>query len=488
MPSESEQMEGMTNSGGESPKSSLYIVGIGPGPAALRTKAACSAIRSAEYVVGYKPYLDLISDLLPGKAVYSSGMGREVERVRAAVDLMDRGPVALVSSGDANVYGMAGLGLEMAARPEEVQIVPGVTSFTAAACRAGLSFRECVAVISLSNLLTPWPEIEARLRLAAETQMPVALYNPRSRKRDWQLLRALELLGSRDVLIAKNVGREAEEIFWSTTGRLVEEEALRERIDMNTLLILSGRGAFLGAASRQAGVNLVGIGPGHIEHLTLEAEMTLQSSQKVFGPARYLDLMEQAISSQRVVHNGPCPERMAARLAGAAAVARGGGRASILTGGDPSIFSSGWRVLEQAGQVGQAGKAVPVHICPGVSAFSSVAARAGAPLINDFALLSSPLDPAGPARLAAAGYAVAVYNVKGEEIATLLQEVDSNRPVALAQDVARRGEETMVLTAGDMQMARPSGHRFTLLLASGRSRIREGRIITRRGYDSKYSY
>ena len=124
----------------------------------------------------------------------------------------------------------------------------------------------------------------------------------------------------------------------------------------------------------------------------------------------------------------------------------------------------------------------------GYSLFSSVAARAGAPLINDFALLSSPLDPAGPARLAAAGYAVAVYNVKGEEIATLLQEVDSNRPVALAQDVARRGEETMVLTAGDMQMARPSGHRFTLLLASGRSRIREGRIITRRGYDSKYSY
>ena len=364
MPSESEQMEGMTNSGGHSPKSSLYIVGIGPGPAVLRTKAACSAIRSAEYVVGYKPYLDLISDLLPGKAVYSSGMGREVERVRAAVDLMDRGPVALVSSGDANVYGMAGLGLEMAARPEEVQIVPGVTSFTAAACRAGLSFRECVAVISLSNLLTPWPEIEARLRLAAETQMPVALYNPRSRKRDWQLLRALELLGSRDVLIAKNVGREAEEIFWSTTGRLVEEEALRERIDMNTLLILSGRGAFLGAASRQAGVNLVGIGPGHIEHLTLEAEMTLQSSQKVFGPARYLDLMEQAISSHRVVHSGPCPERMAARLAGAAAVARAEAGPAYSLGETPAFSVPAGGSWSRPGRLGRPGKPCPCTSAP----------------------------------------------------------------------------------------------------------------------------
>jgi precorrin-3B C17-methyltransferase len=98
--------------------------------------------------------------------------------------------VALVSSGDPNVYGMAGLGLEMAARPASVEIVPGVTSFTAASCRAGLAFRECVAAVSLSDLLTHWPQIEGRLRLAAETRMPVALYNPKSRRRDWQLLRA----------------------------------------------------------------------------------------------------------------------------------------------------------------------------------------------------------------------------------------------------------------------------------------------------------
>lgn len=83
------------------------------------------AIRGADYVVGYRPYLKLIEDLLPGKEVYSSGMRGEVDRVRAALDLLDRGSVALVSSGDANVYGMAGLGLEMAEHPAEVEVVPG---------------------------------------------------------------------------------------------------------------------------------------------------------------------------------------------------------------------------------------------------------------------------------------------------------------------------------------------------------------------------
>ena len=94
----------------------LSIVGIGPGSPRLRTAAATRAIRSADFVVGYRPYLDLISDLLPGKQVFSSSMGKEVDRVAAAVDLLEKGSVALVSSGDPNVYGMAGLGLELAER------------------------------------------------------------------------------------------------------------------------------------------------------------------------------------------------------------------------------------------------------------------------------------------------------------------------------------------------------------------------------------
>jgi precorrin-3B C17-methyltransferase len=291
----------------------LSIVGIGPGSRDLRTAAATQAILSANFVVGYKPYLELISDLLPGKQVLSSSMGKEVDRVATAVDLLENGSVALVSSGDPNVYGMAGLGLELAKRPFAVEIVPGVTSFTAASCHAGLAFRECVAVISLSDLLTPWSQIEGRLRLAAKTQMPVALYNPKSKRRDWQLLRALDICGERDVLVAKDVGRDAEEIFYTSSEKLIEEESLRERINMTSLVIILGRGTFQGKAAPQAAINLVGIGPGDPGNLTQEALSILQDSQKIYGANRYLQLIGNLTSAQKVTHSGPCPERMAAR-------------------------------------------------------------------------------------------------------------------------------------------------------------------------------
>lgn len=480
MPSESRPTERTAAKAGQS-KHKLSIVGIGPGSPQLRTTAATNAILSADFVVGYRPYLELISDLLPGKQVFSSSMGKEVDRVRAAVDLLEQGSVALVSSGDPNVYGMAGLGLELARQPSAVEIVPGVTSFTAASCRAGLAFRECVAVISLSDLLTPWQQIEGRLRLAAETQMPVALYNPKSKRRDWQLLRALDICGARDVLVAKNIGREEEEIFYTSSQKLIDEESLRERINMTALVIILGRGTFQGLTSQTAALNLVGIGPGDPENLTQEAHSILKSSQKIYGAQRYLQLIGDITSAHKVTHSGPCPERMAARLREAKQVAGAGGKASILTGGDPSIFSSGWRILDQA-------HGVPVHISPGVSAFSSVAARAGAPLVSDFALLSSAHDPARLSALAGAGFAVVAYNVKGQEIASLLEEVDPLRPVVLARDVAREGENTMILTAEDLLAAKPTGFRNTLLVASANSRILEGRIITKRGYDSKYCY
>jgi precorrin-3B C17-methyltransferase len=458
------------------------IVGIGPGEQALRTFAAEEAIRNADFVVGYKPYLELIRDLLDGKNVIPSSMGKEVDRVKAAVDLLQEGSVALVSSGDPNVYGMAGLGLELAPRPAEVEIVPGVTSFTAAACRSGLAFREAVAAISLSDLLTPWKDIEDRLRLAAEYEMPVALYNPRSKRRDWQLIRALDLCGNREVLVAKNVGRESQEIFWTSSAELIENESLREMIDMTTLVILCGRGTFRGATSPEAKINVVGIGPGDRIHLTHEAEGILKSSCKIFGADRYLEQISDLSAAEMVDHLGPCQERRAARFREAKALAGSGQDAAILTGGDPSIFSSGWRVMEKAeGEI-------PVHVSAGVSAFSSVAAKAGAPLVNDFALLSEPGDPSRIALLAAAGFGVVAYNVKGHEIASLLRDIDPARPCVLARDVARADEKMMILTAEDLMAAKPGGFRFTLLVASANSYIKDGRIITRRGYETKYSY
>jgi len=457
-------------------------VGIGPGEPGLRTQAAEEAIRKADFVVGYRTYLELIPDLLDGKRVVPSGMGREVDRVRAAADLLSEGSVALVSSGDPNVYGMAGLGLELASRPGDVEIVPGVTSFTAASCRAGLAFRRCVAVISLSDLLTPWKVIEDRLRLATEHEMPVALYNPRSKKRHWQLIRALDISGERKVLVARNVGREAEELFFTTSRELVEREDLQERIDMTTLVVLGGRDAFWGEARMQAGVSIVGIGPGDRKHLTNEARSVLGECSKIFGAERYQELISGVSSAQSISHRGPCPKIFTARFEEASAVAKEKQNASILTGGDPCIFSSGWRILEQA-----RGR-TPVRVCPGISAFSSVAARAGAPLVNDFVLLSESHDPQMLAALAAAGFGVVIYNARGHEIASNLQGVDPMRPCILARDVARPGEEMMILTAEDLIAAHPSGFRFTLLIASANSCIRDGRIIARRGYEKKYSY
>ena len=461
----------------------LKIVGIGPGDRALRTTAAEEAIRGADFVVGYKPYLDLIADLLPGKKVISGSMGKEVDRVREALDLLQEGSVALVSSGDPNVYGMAGLGLEMAEDPAKVEIVPGVTSFTAAACRAGVTFRECVAVISLSDLLTPWGGIEGRLAAASQLRMPIALYNPRSMRRDWQLRHALEIYGEADALVARNVGRENEETLWTTSKRLIDDDSLWQRIDMTTLVILCKEGVFRGEASANgAGVNIVGIGPGDRRHLTREAESILCKSEKIYGAQRYLQLIGDLTTGEKVTHSGPCPERMAARFREAADLARSGKKASILTGGDPSIFSSGWRIMDQARGT------VPVHISPGVSAFSSAAAAAGAPLVGDFALLSQPGKPQAASFLAGAGFAVAIYNVNGHEIAPILQEIDPDRPCALARDVAREGEEMTIMTAGDLLAAKPSGFRFTLLIASSSSFIKCDRIITRRGYENKYNY
>lgn len=458
----------------------LSIVGIGPGSQELRTLRATRTILSADYVVGYRPYLDLISDLLPGKQVFSSGMGREVDRVKMALELSEKGSVALVSSGDPNIYGMAGLGLELSPEPSKVQVIPAVTSFTAASCRAGLFFRQCVAAISLSDLLTPWPQIENRLRAAKETEMPIALYNPKSKKRDWQMLKALEICGPREVLVAKEIGRAGEEIFFTNSEMLIEDSGLRDAINMTTLLIILGRGTFRGKASQKSKLGIVGIGPGNPENLTFEAERALMQSDKIFGSERYLLQIDGITSADKISHAGPFNEKMANRYKEASQAIEAGQKAAILTGGDPSIFSSGWRIMELS--------SLPIEISPGVSAFSMVAAKAGAPLVNDFVLLSSAHDPAGISTLAKAGFAVVVYNVKGQEIASLLGDVDSGRPVVLAQDVARNDENFTVLSAEDLMAAGPSGSRFTLLVASANSQIRDGKIITRRGYENKYDY
>lgn len=463
----------------------LSIIGIGPGKRSRMTNQAVSAIKKSKFVVGYRPYLELVGDLLDGKEVISSSMGKEVDRAKAAASLIDEGSVALISSGDPNIYGMAGLGLEIASKSvslDRTEVIPGVTSFTAAACDAGIIFKKSVAVISLSDLLTPWSSIERRLKLATELGMPIALYNPKSHRRDWQLSRALEIYG-RDagVLIAKNVGRDGEEIIWTKAGELLEKDDLKSHVDMFTLAILCGNSMSCGNVSHESKINIVGIGPGSSDMITLEVEELLAKSKKIFGPERYLQSIRGISKGEEVVHQGSCPERMSMRFKEAKAASDRGDTSSILTGGDPSIFSSSWRVLDEA-------QGIDMHIASGVSAFSAVAARAGAPLVNDFVLLSGPDDPFKISTLSNAGFGIAIYNIQGSEIESILEGVDPNRPSVLARDAVRSNEEIMILTAGDLIEARPSGFRFTLLIASENSYIKDGKIITRRGYETRYSY
>lgn len=464
----------------------LYIVGIGPGQRNLMTPQALNAIEESKFIVGHHTYIALLKDLLDGKEIFSSGMGQEVDRSKIAVDLLDKGRVALVSSGDPNIYGMAGLGLEVACKKENmksVEVVPGVTSLTAAACRTGITFLDSVAIISLSDLLTPFSEIDRRIKLAAELNMSVALYNPRSRKRNWQLDKALEYFRSEtDVLIARNIARECEELIWTKVDQILNEEWLKEKIDMFTLIIICGHNIHRGQAFRKSKINIVGLGPGDPACLTIEARELLKESAKLFGPKRYIQMARSISKGEGILHYGDCSERMKLRFHEARVASEKNQISSILTGGDPSIFSAAWRILEEAQG------SYNIHVSPGISAFSAVAAKAGAPLVNDFALFSNAKEPIKIAKLNKEGFGIVAYNVRADELEPVLERISPNRPCTLARDINRKKEEIKISTSSDLLNHKADGFRFTLIISSRNAFIKDNKIITRRGYQAKYCY
>jgi cobalt-precorrin 5A hydrolase/precorrin-3B C17-methyltransferase len=179
------------------PRGHLAVVGLGPGDVAHRTPAAEAAVRRAEVVIGYGPYVDACADLLTAsQEVVRSPIGDETVRAKQAVAEAGAGRrVALVCSGDAGVYAMASLALEVAGDAGvDVEVVPGVTAALASSALLGAPLGHDHVIISLSDLLTPWSAIEARLRAAAEADLVVALYNPRSRGRTWQFDAACDIL------------------------------------------------------------------------------------------------------------------------------------------------------------------------------------------------------------------------------------------------------------------------------------------------------
>ncbi len=222
----------------------IFVVGIGPGSPEHMTQRALDALGEADVVVGYSYYIELLGEVLRGKEVLSTGMTREVERCEKAVELALSGKkVAVVSTGDPGVYGMAGLVIELLGKmdPEgavELEIVPGVSAVGSAASILGAPLMTDFAVISLSDLLTPWELIEKRLKAAAEGDFIVALYNPRSKKRVTHLARACEILSAHrpphtPVGIVKNALREGQEVILATLSAVPFE-----KVDMMSVVII----------------------------------------------------------------------------------------------------------------------------------------------------------------------------------------------------------------------------------------------------------
>ncbi len=210
----------------------LTVVGLGPGDAAHRTHAAEAAVRDADVVVGYGPYLAACADLTgPHQTLVPGMMGAEEQRaVNAVHAAADGARVTLVSSGDAGIYGMAALALATVAalpaqRRPEVRVVPGITAAAAAGALLGAPLARDFACVSLSDLLTPWEAVEARLRAVAAADLVLALYNPRSAGRPWQLGRAREVLaehrpGGTPVGLVTDAGRDGERVELTTLAEL----------------------------------------------------------------------------------------------------------------------------------------------------------------------------------------------------------------------------------------------------------------------------
>ena len=218
------------------------MVGIGPGRASDRTHRAEEAIAASSVLVGYSKYLQAVEDLSAGKELISSGMKQEVDRCRRALECAQAGrTVALISSGDAGIYGMAGLAIELShaqGMGVEIEIIPGVTAANAAAARLGAPLMLDFAVISLSDLLVSWEMIRRRVEAVATADMVLALYNPRSTKRVRELEETVAILlrhrgPQTPVGIARAVGSTEESVTLTTLGEL-----LAQSVDMRTVVIV----------------------------------------------------------------------------------------------------------------------------------------------------------------------------------------------------------------------------------------------------------
>lgn len=197
----------------------LYVIGIGPGGLDEMTLRAVKAIEESDIIVGYTKYIEMVKDLIKDKEIFKTGMRGEEERCREALELSKDKKVALISTGDSGIYGMAGLILEMR-KDENVEIIPGITASSAAGSVLGAPLMHDNCNISLSDLMTPYEDIKKRVRLAAEGDFVISLYNPKSKGRPHYLRDCVDIIKEfrgeeTPIAVVRNALREGEskEIF-----------------------------------------------------------------------------------------------------------------------------------------------------------------------------------------------------------------------------------------------------------------------------------
>ena len=242
----------MTNQPGKTGK--IYLVGIGPGDAEYLAPAASNALAKSDVIVGFRAYIEQIDGLIAGKDVVSMELGQELKRAAAAVDSAYAGKtVAVVSSGDAGIYGMSGpvfrvlTDRDWDGQSPEVVTVPGVSAMQAAAAVLGSPLMQDFCAISLSDLLTPWEKIRGRLEAAGQGDFVVALYNPRSQRRQSQLLEAREILlkhrpGTTPVGIVGDAFRPGQRVKITSLQDL-EKDA--KSVDMVTIVVIGNSTTYL---------------------------------------------------------------------------------------------------------------------------------------------------------------------------------------------------------------------------------------------------
>ncbi|MCD8198805.1 MAG: precorrin-3B C(17)-methyltransferase [Phascolarctobacterium sp.] len=219
----------------------IYVVGLGPGGVDQMTKKAYDILNKCDVIAGYQVYVNLIKDDFPGKEFLSTGMRKEVDRCKMALDAAVSGKtVAVISSGDAGVYGMAGVMCQVAADYSDIEIdvIPGITAACSGAAVLGAPLISDFCLISLSDLLTPWEKIEKRLDYASKADFCICLYNPSSVKRSDYLQKACDIMlknqnGNIPAGIVRNIGRDGEAFEITTLQKLRDKQ-----VDMFSTVII----------------------------------------------------------------------------------------------------------------------------------------------------------------------------------------------------------------------------------------------------------